>query len=81
MAVIVSLQQAGLTTSMLDDAVHRSGYDLLRMIRLFVATARHLNDHRAWNQDWVAALRRIEAEIAARRQATALHAEIGPSEA
>ncbi len=38
--------------------------DLLRMIRLFVATARHLNDRRAWNSDWVAALGKVEAEIA-----------------
>jgi hypothetical protein len=67
MAVTVSLQQAGLATSVLDDAVHHAGHDLLRMIRLFVATARHLNDRRAWNPDWVAVLERIEAEIAGRR--------------
>jgi hypothetical protein len=68
MAVIISLQQAGLTTSMLDDAVHRTKQDLLHMIRLFVATARHLNDCRVWNPDWVAALQRIEAELASRRE-------------
>jgi hypothetical protein len=77
MAVIVSLQQAGLSTLVLDDAVRHSGHDLLRMIRLFVATARHLNDHRAWNPHWVAALGRIEAEIAGRRQSAALHAQTG----
>ena len=32
MAVIISLQQAGLATSKLDDAVHRTGQDLLHMI-------------------------------------------------
>ena len=42
--------------------------DLLRMIRLFVATARRLNDRRVWNPDWVAALHRIEAEIAEHRE-------------
>jgi hypothetical protein len=68
MAVIVSLQQAELTASMLDDAVHHTGQDLLRMIRRFVATARRLNDRRVWNPDWVAALQRIEAEIAGRRE-------------
>jgi len=74
MAVIVSLQQAGLSTSMLDDAVHHAGQDLLRMIRRFVATARRLNDHRVWNPDWVAALRTVEAEIAGRRGSTASQA-------
>jgi hypothetical protein len=73
-AVIVSLQQAGLSTSMLDDAVHHAGQDLLRMIRRFVATARRLNDHRVWNPDWVAALRTVEAEIAGRRGSTASQA-------
>jgi hypothetical protein len=68
MAVIVSLQQAELTTSMLDDAVHHTGQDLLRMIRRFVATARRLNDRRVWNPDWVAALQRIELEIAGHRE-------------
>lgn len=68
MAVIISLQQAGLATSMLDNAVHRTGQDLLHMIRRFVAAARRLNDHRAWNPDWVAALQRIEAELAGRRE-------------
>ena len=71
MAVIVSLQQAGLSTSMLDDAVQHAGQDLLRMIRRFVATARRLNDRRVWNPDWVAALRTVEAEIAGRRGSTA----------
>ena len=74
MAVIVSLQQAGLSTSMLDDAVHHTGQDLLRMIRRFVATARRLNDSRVWNPDWVAALRTVEAEIAGRRGSTASQA-------
>jgi hypothetical protein len=71
MAVIVSLQQAGLTASRLDDAVRLSGHDLLRMIRLFVATARRLNDRRAWNPEWVAALGRIEVDVAGRRQSRA----------
>ena len=68
MAVIINLQQAGLATSKLDDAVHRTGQDLLHMIRRFIATARRLNDCRAWNPDWVAALKRIEAELAGRRE-------------
>jgi hypothetical protein len=80
MAVIVRLQQAGLATSVLDDAAYQSGHDLLRIIRLFLATARHLNDHRAWNPDWVAALERIEEEIAGRRQSAALPTQNGRSE-
>ena len=68
MAVIISLQQAGLNTSMLDDAVQRTGQDLLHMIRRFVEVARRLNDCRLWNPNWVAALRRIEAELAGRRE-------------
>ena len=68
MAVIIRLQQAGLTTSMLDDAVHRTGQDLLHMIHRFVEVARRLNDCRVWNPNWVAALRQIEAELAGRRE-------------
>ena len=68
MAVIISLQQAGLVTSMLDDAVYRTGQDLLHMIRRFVAADRRLNDCRVWNPDWVAALQRIEAELAGLRE-------------
>lgn len=64
MAVIVSLQQAGLPASILDDAVHHAGRDLLRMIRRFTESARRLNDRRVWNPDCVADLRSIEAEIA-----------------
>ena len=79
MAVIVRLQQAGVATSMLDDAAYQSGHDLLRMVRLFLATARHLNDRRVWNPDWVAALGRIEAEIVGHRQSATLHAQPGPS--
>ncbi len=68
MAVIISLQQAGLATSKLDDAVHRTGQDLLHMIRRFIATVRRLNDRRVREPDWVAALQRIEAELAGRRE-------------
>ena len=68
MAVIISLQQAGLATSILDDSVHHTRQDLLHMIRRFYATARRLNDCRVWNPDWVAALHRIEAELAGRRE-------------
>lgn len=64
MAVIVSLQQAGLSTSILDDAVHRTGQNLLHMIRRFMVVARRLNDRRVWNPEWVATLQRIEAELA-----------------
>ncbi|OCX71343.1 hypothetical protein [Acidithiobacillus thiooxidans] len=67
MAVIVSLQQAGLSTSMLDDAVNRTRHDLLHMIRRFVAVTRRLNDCRVWNPDWVAALQRIEGELTSMR--------------
>ena len=77
MAVVVSLQQAGLAASMLDDAVSRTGQDLLRMIRRFVATARRLNDRRVWNPDWVMALQKIEAEISGRREGAALQAQTG----
>lgn len=76
MAVIISLQQAGLATLILDDAVHRTGQDLLHMIRRFVATARGLNDCRVWNPDWVAALQRIEAELAGRREGGALQGQL-----
>ncbi|MDA8416559.1 MAG: hypothetical protein M0Z78_05760 [Betaproteobacteria bacterium] len=68
MAVIISLQQAGLATSKLDDAVHRTGQDLLHMIRRFIATVRRLNDCCVWKPDWVAALQRIEAELSGRRE-------------
>ncbi|WP_288048231.1 hypothetical protein [Acidiphilium sp.] len=80
MAVTVTLQQAGLPILVLDEAVHHAGHNLLPMIRLFVATARHLNDRRAWNPDWVAALGRIEAEIAGDRQSADLPARTGRSE-
>ena len=67
MAVIISLQQAGLVTSMLDDAVYRTGQDLLHMIRRFVAGTQRLTDCRVWNPDWVAALQKIDAELAGLR--------------
>jgi hypothetical protein len=76
MAVIISLHQAGLTTSKLDDAVHRTGQDLLHMIQRFVELARRLNDCRVWNPDWVAALRRIETELAGRREGGHIHTDI-----
>jgi hypothetical protein len=80
MAVIISLQQAGLVTSMLDDAVYRTGQDLLHMIRRFVAAARRLNDYRVWNPDWVAALQRIEAELAGRREGKAAQGRVDHGE-
>jgi hypothetical protein len=66
MGVAVSLQQAGLSPSMLDNAMQQIGFDMQRMIRRFLRTARHLDNPRVWNPDWVAVLRRIEAGIAGR---------------
>jgi len=80
MAVIISLHQAGLTTSKLDDAVHRTGQDLLHMIQRFVEVARRLNDCRVWNPDWVAALRRIETELAGRREGGQIHTDINSNQ-
>jgi hypothetical protein len=67
MAIVVALKEAGLPVSMLDEAVDHAGYNLLRMIGLFVETAPHLNNPHAWNPKSLAALRGIEAEIAGRR--------------
>jgi hypothetical protein len=67
MAIIVSLHEAGIGVATLDCAVGEAEEDLLRMIRRFFETARGLKDTRLWNQEWVAALGRIEATIAAER--------------
>lgn len=77
MAVIVSLQQGGLAPSMLDGAVQRARLDILRMIRRFLQTVRRLDDRRVWNPDWVAALRRVETEIARHRASAISGAETG----
>ena len=65
MGIIVSLHEAGISVTTLDYAVAEAGQDLLRMIRRFLETALGLKDTRLWNQEWVAALGRIEATIAA----------------
>jgi hypothetical protein len=65
MAVIVGLQQAGVSPAALDDAVRHTGRDLLRMVGRFFETARGLDDGRAWNPQWVAALRALQTQIAA----------------
>lgn len=79
MAVIGSLRQAELASSMLDDAVGDAGHDLLRMIRLFIATARQLNAPRLWNPDSVAMLRKVEAEITRCRRKPGLETAVnGP---
>ena len=69
MGIIVGLHQAGIGVTMLDHAIAEAGQDLLRMIHRFLETARGLKDARLWNQDWVAALRRVELAVAAQRSA------------
>lgn len=68
MAVIVSLRQAGLAASNLDDAIRSMGQDLLNMIHRFMEVSHRLSDRRAWNPVWVEALRRVEAELTGRRK-------------
>ncbi|WP_369574507.1 hypothetical protein [Acidithiobacillus sp. IBUN Pt1247-S3] len=68
MAVIVSLRQAGLTASILDDAIRSMGQDLLNMIHRFMEVTHRLSDRRVWNPVWVEALRRVEAELTGRRK-------------
>jgi hypothetical protein len=67
MGIIVSLQESSIGVTTLDYAVGEAGQDLLRMISRFLETARGLKDARLWNQEWVAALGRIKAAIAAQR--------------
>ena len=75
MGVIVCLQEGGLTPSELDDAVHRAGQDLLRMICRFVEIARRLDDRRVWNPEWVATLRKLEAAVALHRESSPVTAQ------
>ena len=67
MGIVVALHQAGIGVTMFDCAVGEVGQDLLRMIRRFLETARGLKDVRLWNQEWLAALRRIEGAIVTER--------------
>jgi hypothetical protein len=67
-ALIVSLQQAGISAAALDDAVCHTGRDLLHMVGRFFETARHLDDGRAWNPQWIAALRALQTQIAMARR-------------
>jgi hypothetical protein len=69
MGIVVAVHQAGIGVTTLDRAIAETGHDLLRMIRRFLETARGLEDVRLWNQDWVAALIRIEKTVAALRSA------------
>jgi hypothetical protein len=69
MAIIVGLHQSGVSVTSLDHAIAEAGQDLPRMIHRFLEMARGLKDARLWNQDWVAALGRIELAVAAQRSA------------
>lgn len=71
MAVIVSLDQAGVSASELDQAVRHIGEDLLLIMARFLETARGLHDRRAWNPEWVSALRALKERVAITRMATA----------
>ena len=71
MAVIVSLGQAGVSASELDQAVGHIGEDLLQIMARFFETARCLDDRRAWNPEWVSALRALYERIAIMRMAIA----------
>jgi hypothetical protein len=70
MAVIVSLDQAGISPSELDQAVQRTGQDLLRILTRFFETARGLDDRGAWNPEWVSALRALKERIVITRMST-----------
>lgn len=70
MAVIVSLNQAGISASELDQAVKRTGQDLLRILTRFFEIARGLDDRRAWNPEWVSALRALKDRIVITRMST-----------
>ena len=63
MAVIVSLDQAGILPSELDQAVKRAGQDLLQILTRFFEIARGLDDCRVWNPGWVSALRALREGI------------------
>jgi hypothetical protein len=71
MAVIVSLDQAGVSASELDQAARHIGEDLLQIIKRFLETARGLDDRRAWNPEWVSALQALKERVAITRMATA----------
>lgn len=70
MAVIVSLDQAGISASELDQAVQHTGQDLLQILTRFFETARCLDDRRAWNPEWVSALRALKERIVITRMST-----------
>ena len=79
MAVVVSLQQVGVSPAALDDAVRHTGRDLVRMIGRFFETARGLDDSRAWNPQWVAKLRALQTQIAAAQRELQPGVETAPA--
>ncbi|UDQ89207.1 hypothetical protein LJE71_23895, partial [Xanthobacter autotrophicus] len=62
--------QAGISASELDQAVKRTGQDLLRILTRFFEIARGLDDRRAWNPEWVSALRALKDRIVITRMST-----------
>lgn len=63
MAVIVSLYQAGISASELDQAVQHAGHDLFQIMARFFETARGLTDRRVWNLKWISVLRTLKKRI------------------
>lgn len=64
MAIIVGLQQAGLSATLLKTATNQTNQDLLNMIRRFKEVARGINDSQAFNPVWVASLKKLEVALA-----------------
>lgn len=65
MAIVISLEKAGLSVFLLKDATNHANQDLLSMIRRFEGITRNLNDSQLFNPAWVDSLKKLEAALAA----------------
>lgn len=65
MSIIISLEQTGLSASVLKAATNHANQDLLRMIRCFKVITRNLNNSQLFNPTWVDSLNKIEVALTA----------------